>query len=199
MLMQRQYAQSHLYAGINSTLKSMKKIIRTALFCVLAFAMATVQLSAKDAGDGAKSFRQTGYKGSVLYTNHYLVWQGVETSHGYMFNEHHYLGAGAGFMLAPIDNVPTFGRVFVDYNAYICKKRSTPTAGVKAGFCHALNYSSNCEFRNAAEIEPNIGWNWTLKSGNGLMLNVGCPVYLTKKSDAVSTYVMPKLSFGIEF
>ena len=36
-------------------------------------------------------------------------------------------------MLAPIDNVPTFGRVFVDYNAYICKKRSTPTAGIKAG------------------------------------------------------------------
>ena len=73
-------------------------------------------------GKDAKSFRQTGYKGSVLYTNHYLVWQGVETSHGYMFNEHHYLGAGAGFMLAPIDNVPTFGRGFVDYNAYICKK-----------------------------------------------------------------------------
>lgn len=35
-------------------------------------------------------------------------------------------------MLAPIGNVPTFGRVFVDYNAYICKK-STPTAGIKAG------------------------------------------------------------------
>ena len=173
--------------------------MRRILIFMFAIVLIATQLSAKGAGEEAKSFRQTGYKGSVLYTNHYLVWQGVETSHGYMFNEHHYLGAGAGLMLAPIDNVPTFVRVFADYNAYICKKRSTPTAGIKAGFCRALNYDDSFKFRNAAEIEPNIGWSWTLKSGNGLLLNVGCPVYLTKKSDAVSAYVMPKLSFGIEF
>ena len=64
---------------------------------------------------------------------------------------------------------------------------------------YALNYSTNCEFRNAAVIEPGIGWSWTLKSGNGLLLNIACPVFLTKKMDVVSTYVMPKLSFGIEF
>ena len=164
----------------------------------LIIAMLLTAAVALGQGEDVKFFRQAGYKGSVLYTNHYLVWQGVETSHGYMFNNHHYLGASAGFMLAPIDNVPTFGMLFVDYSAYICNKKSTPVAGIKAGFCHALNYSTNCEFRNAAVIEPGIGWSWTLKSGNGLLLNIACPVFLTRKMDVVSTYVMPKLSFGIE-
>ena len=42
------------------------------------------------------AYRQKGYSGSVSFTNQYLVWLGFDTSHGYMFNEHHYLGGGAG-------------------------------------------------------------------------------------------------------
>ena len=74
-----------------------------------------------------------------------------------------------------------------------------PKADFRENTNLALNYSTNCEYRNAAVIEPGIGWSWTLKSGNGLLLNIACPVFLTKKMDVVSTYVMPKLSFGIEF
>lgn len=36
--------------------------------------------------------RNHGYQGSVSYSNMALLWNGIETSHGYMFNEHHYLG-----------------------------------------------------------------------------------------------------------
>ena len=74
-----------------------------------------------------------------------------------------------------------------------------PKADFRENTNLALNYSTNCEFRDAAVIEPGIGWSWTLKSGNGLLLNIACPVFLTRKMDVVSTYVMPKLSFGIEF
>ena len=126
--------------------------------------------------------------------------QGIETSHGYMFNRHHYLGAGVGAFFLPLDNVPAFGRVFAEYNAYIKEKGSTPTAGVKLGFCHALNYNNDCKFRNAAEIEPALGWSWTLKSGKGLLLGLSYPFYVTSKPETkVSIYGMPKISFGIEF
>lgn len=145
-------------------------------------------------------FRSRGYKGSVLYTNHYFVWQGIETSHGYMFNRHHYLGAGVGAFFLPFDSMPAFGRVYAEYNAYIKEKGSTPTAGVKLGFCHALNYNNDCKFRNAAEIEPALGWSWTLKSGKGLLLGLSYPFYVTSKPETkVSIYGMPKISFGIEF
>lgn len=161
-----------------------------------------ISLSAQDTcqKEVNSDFRSRGYKGSVLYTNHYLVWQGIETSHGYMFNRHHYLGAGVGAFFLPFDSMPAFGRVFAEYNAYIKEKNSTPTAGVKLGFCHALNYNSGCKFRNAAEIEPALGWSWTLKSGKGLLLGLSYPFYVTSKPETkVSIYGMPKISFGIEF
>ena len=41
-------------------------------------------------------YRSKGYKGSVSITDHYGVWLGSETSHGYMFNRNIYLGAGIG-------------------------------------------------------------------------------------------------------
>lgn len=77
----------------------MKKII---VFLSLLLS-SMISLSAQDTcqKEVNSDFRSRGYKGSVLYTNHYLVWQGIETSHGYMFNRHHYLGAGVGaFFLA---------------------------------------------------------------------------------------------------
>ena len=176
----------------------MKKII---VFLSL-FLSSMISLSAQDTcqKEVNSDFRSRGYKGSILYTNHYFVWQGIETSHGYMFNRHHYLGAGVGAFFLPFDSMPAFGRVFAEYNAYIKEKSSTPTAGVKLGFCHALNYNSDRKFRNAAEIEPALGWSWTLKSGKGLLLGLSYPFYVTSKPETkVSIYGMPKISFGIEF
>lgn len=176
----------------------MKKIILFISFLVTF----VVGLSAQSSypKDDISYFRSRGYKGNALYTNHYIVWQGVETSHGYMFNSHHYLGAGVGAFFLPLDKVPAFGRVFVEYNAYFREKASTPIAGVKAGFCHAMNYNNDCKFRNAAELEPSVGWSWTLQSGKGLLLGLSYPFYVTSKPNTtVSIYGMPKISFGIEF
>lgn len=86
------------------------------------------------------TFRARGYKGNVSYTNQYFVWQGIETSHGYMFNFHHYLGGGVGAFLAPVDDVPpAFAYAFADYTAYFLNKKSTPFAGIKVGVCQALD------------------------------------------------------------
>lgn len=45
--------------------------------------------------------RSAGYRGSLTLTDQYLAIIGFETSHGYMFNEHHYLGAGVGGFFIP--------------------------------------------------------------------------------------------------
>lgn len=147
-------------------------------------------------------FRETGYKGSVSYTNQYIFWQGLETSHGYMFNEHHYLGVGAGIFLLPIDNVPSFTNVFIDYHAYIKDKKSTPVVGIKLGFMHALTMASDDSkgflFRNGLQIEPGFLWSWGLKSGNGLVLGLHADTCIFKE-DNLSVGILPKLSFGFEF
>ena len=69
--------------------------------------------------------RSAGYRGSLTLTDQYLAIIGFETSHGYMFNEHHYLGAGVGGFFIPTDNLPCFGQVFADYRAYLSDKAST--------------------------------------------------------------------------
>lgn len=170
------------------------------------FVAAATCLSAGERNHGELNaeFRTRGYKGNAAYTNHYIIWQGVETSHGYMFNEHHYIGAGIGVFMAPVDEIPTFGRIYADYTAYFRKRNSTPVAGIKTGFCRALNYDRDdhgrFKFRNAAEIEPTIGWSWTMKSGKGLLLNVAYPFYFTSSQNTKFTlWALPKLSFGIEF
>ena len=66
------------------------------------------------------AYRLKGYAGSVSFTDQYLVWLGLDTSHGYMFNEHHYLGAGAGFFLAPVENIPpTVIHAYGEYKSFV--------------------------------------------------------------------------------
>ena len=103
------------------------------------------------------SFREKGYKGSVTYSNMYLVrYNGVETSHGYMFNENHYLGGGAGAYYTPDG---------LDSNAIAL------VVGLKLGYAKPVfPYLSNYHY---LEMEPNVGWSWGLNSGNGLTLTLG--------------------------
>ncbi len=145
------------------------------------------------------SLRERGYRGSVTLTDQYLAIIGFETSHGYMFNEHHYLGAGVGGFFIPTDNLPRFGQVFVDYRAYLSDKPSTMVLGVKAGFCHAFKTNdgnhNGYSFMNAAALEPSLGWIWGGKKGNGFGISLGGQVFAHK--DDVS--VLPKLNFFYEF
>lgn len=119
------------------------------------------------------SFREKGCKGSVTYSNMYLVrYNGVETSHGYMFNENHYLGGGAGAYYTP-DGLDSNAIVhfFADYHAYCFDKASTLVVGLKLGYAKPVfPYLSNYHY---LEMEPNVGWSWGLNSGNGLTLTLG--------------------------
>lgn len=167
----------------------------TKLTVAAAIILSTAGLSARTKTD-IPGYRMKGYAGSVSFTDQYLVWLGLDTSHGYMFNEHHYLGAGAGFFLAPIDDVPpALIHVYGEYKAYFLKKTSTPTAGVRTGICTTVTKHSGYVFSKAWELEPNIGWDWGLKNGKGLNLSIGATMMMANRSITA----MPKLSFGIHF
>ncbi len=163
----------------------------------IAAGLAIISLNASAQNDDeAISYRARGYRGNVAFTDQYLVWMGFDTSHGYMFNEHHYLGAGAGLFLAPIYDLPAFGHVFLDYHAYFKKKKSTPMAGIKAGYCFSIGSYAGNVFDKSFEIEPCVGWNWSLSSNRGLNLSLGASVFVYGENKAVA---MPKVSFAFEF
>ena len=144
--------------------------------------------------------RAAGYRGSVSFTNQYLVWLGFDTSHGWMFDEHHYLGGGAGFATVP-NGWPTIAHAFVDYSAYILKRPSTPTAGIKAGCMMAVGVLGDQnpfeDFgKSVFEMEPNVGWSWAFSKDLGMHLSIGATILVNSQWTAA---VMPKLSVGFEF
>jgi len=154
----------------------------------------------KGASQGA-GYRDRGYKGSISYTNMILAWNGLDTSHGYMFNEHHYLGGGLGAYLVPSDVFPTIVHLYADYHAYWFDKKSTPTAGIKVGYARSVNPSDTRPL-SSVEIEPNIGWSWGLKSGNGLTLSIGARMFVgpsTQIGGYSGFMIAPVLSFAFEF
>lgn len=171
----------------------MKKYLSLFIIAVIALC-GSLTMSAQ-----GTSPRSAGYKGSVTLTDQYFVIVGFETSHGYMFNEHHYLGAGVGGFFIPTDNLPRFGQVFIGYRAYLSDKPSTMVLGVKDGFCHAFKTNDGnhhgYSFMNAATVEPSLGWIWGGKKGNGFGISLGGQVFAHK--DDVS--VLPKLNFFYEF
>ena len=164
-------------------------------------AVAALIVVAAGAMAQSPSFREPGYKGNVSYSNMMIVWNGIDTSHGYMFNEHHYIGGGAGFS-SFLDGraFPALIHLFAEYRAYWFDGSSTPVAGIRAGYIFSV--PSGGAVSNL-EIEPSIGWSWGLKSGNGLLLRLGidminAPVALTENSSLPLT-LLPKLSFSFEF
>lgn len=174
-----------------------KNVLTILLALALLLAGNTEPAEGKTSGD-LPFFRTSGYKGSVSLTAR-LVFLGLDTSHGYMFNGHHYLGAGIGFFTAPVGEIPAFGHLYADYKAYLLKKNSTPTAGIQAGYCIAFKDLSGNAFQKAFELDPHIGWNWTFNHKVGLDLSVGASVFLYGTGPATGAKAMPKISIGIEF
>lgn len=149
------------------------------------------------------SFRSPGYKGSVSLTDAYGVWLGLETSQGYMFNSHHYLGAGvSGFMFPNGTSYPKFGSAFLDYQYYIKDAKNTPVLGFKTGVTHAFGYgkTGGMKFKNAFLMEPSVGWNWGLKNGKGFTTALAGQFFVPYGLDKSSSFLaMPKISFTFEF
>lgn len=188
----------------------MKKILCSVIVSIIAALAFAAILSAQE-----PSFRTPGYKGMVSYTNRLLIMSGIETSHGYMFNPHHYLGAGAGVFFLPERATKIYSDVFLDYHVYIADRKSTPVVGVKAGYLFNCNTPTG-EYqdknglwlyyrvdgftynKDAVYIEPGAGWSWLVSSRFGVTAGLHADIYLYKNPD-VKAVVLPKLSLGIEF
>lgn len=175
----------------------MKRILT--ILTLLAFA---VSMSAQDNAE-TPAYRNKGYAGNVSFTDTYIILVGLDTSHGYMFNEHHYLGGGLGFYVTK--NCPIAYHAFAEYKSYWFKKSSTPTAGVKLGYGGVImtveDFHSDafCPY-GEYKVEPYIGWDWGLKSGKGLSLSLGANVLMNNLfTDYAYAIVLPKLSIGISF
>ena len=157
----------------------------------------------------SKDFRSPGYKGNVSLTDQIGVFVGLETSHGIMLNRNIYLGAGAGAYIFPNgSDYPAFANAFLDYNAYILDRKSTPISGLKVGYIHALGFGKQFRgfdhaysFENGVMLEPSLGWNWMFKSGHGFSLAASANITFPfgKNKGISQSIVIPKVAFTFEF
>ena len=180
----------------------MKKL-RT-LIAVLAIAALPICANAQEKNE-VPAYRQKGYAGSVSVSDMFIFFAGFDTSHGYMFNEHHYLGGGLDTYFVPIAiDCPIGYHFYADYKSYWFKKRSTPTAGIKIGYGGALLISKDYHSDAYApygniKLEPNIGWDWGLKNGKGFTTSIGANILMTIEEAKMYALPLVKLSFGITF
>lgn len=189
------------------------KTIRFAAFIMAMFAcMASLSAQTKDEvkADKAKArkeipaYRQKGYAGSVSLNSELVYALGLETSHGYMFNVHHYLGAGVGFNILPMLYPPPsttayFTRIFVEYKAFILKRSNTPVLGVRAAFSPVWWKSADgqMEMRDVVWIDPGFGWDWKLKDNLGLNVGIGVNLMYNITNDIFGA--LPRVSLGFQF
>ena len=179
---------------LSTKIRSMKKFLISFLGLLM---ISPVVMQARS-GD----YRDKGYKGNVWFTNQGFVLIGLDTSHGYMLNRHHYIGGGFGAFAFPNDLFPTCGNVFADYHGYILDRKSTPLAGIRVGILHDLNFEKifGMKYRSSITLEPSLGWTWGLRSGYGLTLNVSANLVFPLGMVSLSQMLaIPKLSFGFEF
>jgi len=171
----------------------MKRTITVLFALIMAASLSFAQ-------SGNSRFR--GYQGNIMITDHLGVFIGLETSHGYMFDKHNYLGAGIGGFIFPNESHPTYMNTFVDYHHYL-KEQNSLVLGVKAGWSHAFNYAGNSgiQYGNGILLEPNIGWSWLFKSGKGLFAGLGLAMIIPVGDSRTDWKVlpMPKISLGFEF
>lgn len=148
------------------------------------------------------AYRQKGYAGDVSLVTHF-VYTGLETSHGYMFNEHHFLGAGVGYSKWHLSWKASNVHLYADYKAYVMKRRSTLTAGLKTGYLLlCMRSEDGLENAGRMSLEPNVGWDWGLKNGYGLGLSAGVQIFPALLPDMVETkmpLLLPMVSFGFKF
>ena len=120
-----------------------------------------------------------------------------------MFNEHHYLGAGANYSICDWSWRFQLLNLYVDYKAYVLKRRSTLTAGLKAGYPLVALFDEGKVYSGGASsiiLDPNIGWDWGLKSGYGLTLSLGIRTwFFIDEGEFFPVELMPFISFGFQF
>lgn len=141
----------------------LKTIIAAVLMSVIVCTAASAQ---------APAFREQGYKGSagLAVVGFY---PGIETSHGYMINTHHYIGGGV--FLTYIPGLSPIFKEFIDYQWFINDKASTPMLGAHLGEMQFINGDIN-KLVSVFYVEPRFGWSWALKETLGLTASAGAMI-----------------------
>lgn len=179
-------------------MKRLRTIILTVALCAL-----PVCMSAKTERE-TPSYRQKGYAGSISIADMFIYFAGLDTSHGYMFNEHHYIGGGLEMYFTPTfwPAVVSYIEPYIEYKAYFLKRGSTPTASIRAGYCVGAIVDRQVEKPDVIyadgmcfELNPALGWDWGLKNGKGLTLSLGAQLMLAD----YEVLALPKISFGFCF
>lgn len=180
--------------NINDYIHSMKRITKH-LLTVLTIILASATITSAQESSLPK-YRAQGYKGNVGIVGECLwYFVGVETSHGYMFDEHTYLGIGAraSYFLLEGGILPV--NAYLEWRTYTSKvKENTPIIGIKAGY----GYYPVVRDNNLL-LEPNIGWSWSVKGGHGLTLELGCPLYWGIGQNKIESEPQPSPKISIEF
>ena len=145
-------------------------------------------------------FREKGYKGNVGITTYVFI-PGITSSHGYMFNGTHYLGAGFTSLIYPSSHPEILVGPFIEYQAYILKRNSTPVVGVKlvglAQFDESVAYG--------AGFSPTFGWSWGIGSNRqfGIMPYIGitalCDISSSIEDEEFTPVILPNLGVLFEF
>jgi len=155
-----------------------------------------------DAAAQAPAFRNKGYKGNIGIET-FQVFPGITTSHGYMFNSHHYLGGGFTTNVAPYSkDANLFITPFIEYQAYILDKNSTPVVGGKILSFARIPFDSeeHIRFLNGFAIAPQFGWSWGIGSQKqfGIMPYISAELFL-EFAHGLHFYPMPAIGVVFEF
>ncbi len=153
-----------------------------------------------DASAQVPAFREKGYKGNVGIIT-FFYFPGITSSHGYMFNGTHYLGAGITSLVTPSSHPEFLVGPVIEYQAYILKRNSTPVVGVKLVGLAQLND----KVAYAAGFSPTFGWSWGIGSNRqfGIMPYIGvsalCDITSTMRDEDFVSVIFPNLGVLFEF
>ena len=107
--------------------------MKNKFFALVALSLVFVTANARD-------YRTSGYMGFVeesTITDFDNFYGGINTTHGYQFNQHMFAGAGAGIIMS-YDNTSTVGvPIYADFRYTMLKSKVTPFLEGKIGYAAA--------------------------------------------------------------
>lgn len=119
--------------------------------------------------------RTKGYHGSNSFIDQNLLYAGLETMHGYMFNEFFYLGAGASISSMPFQMPISDFELFLQGTAFVKQGRHSPLIGARVsrvleGEDYQILYMSKYA------VSFDFGWYFETRSGRGMSASLGIPL-----------------------
>ena len=179
-------------------------------FKLLAAAALLLTIGATAANAQTNEFRDPGYKGSVYVGGNLLTggekvtfFPSIGTSHGYMFGDQLYVGAGLqyDFLQKPQTSA------FADIQLFTSDSPNSFVVGLKAGATGAWSKAKLATDPADAKgklhmekvwafITPSVGYSWTLDNGCGLTASIGSALNFKKGEKLNFT---PQLTVAFEF